>query len=347
MAGAAGHSVAALSLYLGLKESEVRERVAALKLPAAAEKPLRRPVSANPWSVEEVRRLIALWLDNVSVTSIAGALGRTPSSIRGKRRWLGLGVRVRTDLADRPVAQCRATALPWKPTLNIKPILCRLWAPKIGKGAAVAARPEAVPEVRWELGRDAQKDDRFSTLGFAGLSAAAIAKRMLMEFGVYMTEGAVNSRMTRLQIARDRFDIIDVFDEAAVQRRAAEAKRRVGATLRFNAPSSTDRSGGVVRFPATAPPAESSRQASATRAVGPNAHAAISPRWRLKRAEFGRLTRRSHGAVEPCCAAIRLATGREFAKRPWGATAQRLSGSRGAGRVLLARVRAVSCSSCG
>jgi len=32
MAGAAGHSVAALSLYLGLKESEVRERVAALKL---------------------------------------------------------------------------------------------------------------------------------------------------------------------------------------------------------------------------------------------------------------------------------------------------------------------------
>ena len=41
MAGA-GHSVAALSLYLGLKESEVRERIAALGLPAAAEKPLRR-----------------------------------------------------------------------------------------------------------------------------------------------------------------------------------------------------------------------------------------------------------------------------------------------------------------
>jgi hypothetical protein len=231
MAGA-GHSVAALSLYLGLKESEVRERVAALELPAAAEKPLRRPVSANPWSVEEVRRLIALWLDNVSVASIAGALGRTPSSIRGKRRWLGLGGRVRKDLADRPVAQCRATPLPWKPALNIKPILCRLWAPRIGKGTVAAARPETVSEVRWELGRDPQKDDRFSTLGFAGLSAATIAKRMLMEFGVYLTEGAVNSRMTRLQIARDRFDIIDAFDEETVQRRAAEAKRRVGATLR-------------------------------------------------------------------------------------------------------------------
>jgi hypothetical protein len=230
MAGA-GHSVAALSLYLGLKESEVRERIAALDLPAAAERPLRRPVSANPWSVEEVRRLMALWLDNVSVTSIAGALSRTHSSIRGKRRWLGLGVRARKDLADRTVSQCRATPLPWKPTLDIKQILCRLWAPRIGKEAA-GGRADAVAEVQWELGRDAQKDDRFSTLGFAGLSAAVIAKRMLMEFGVYLTEGAVNSRMTRLQIARDRFDIIDVFDEEAVQRRAAEAKRRVGATLR-------------------------------------------------------------------------------------------------------------------
>jgi hypothetical protein len=231
MAGA-GHSVAALSLYLGLKESEVRERVAALDLPAAPEKLLRRPVSANPWSVEEVRRLIALWLDNVSVTSIAGALGRTPSSIRGKRRWLGLGVRARKELADRTVSQCRAIPLPWKPALNIKPILCRLWAPRIGKEATAGARADAVPEVQWELGRDAEKDDRFSTLGFAGLSAAAIAKRMLMEFGVYLTEGAVNSRMTRLQIARDRFDIIEAFDEEAVQRRAADAKRRVGATLR-------------------------------------------------------------------------------------------------------------------
>ena len=135
----AGHSVAALSLYLGLKESEVRERVAALDLPAASEKPLRRPVSANPWSVEEVRRLIALWLDNVSVMSIAGALGRTPSSIRGKRRWLGLGVRLRKDLAHRAVAQCRATPLPWKPTLDIKPILSRLWAPRIGKGAGTGS----------------------------------------------------------------------------------------------------------------------------------------------------------------------------------------------------------------
>jgi hypothetical protein len=111
MAGAC-HSVAALSLYLGLEESEIRNRVAALELPPATETPLRRPASANPWSVDEVRRLIALWLDNVSVASIAGALGRTPGSIRSKRRWLGLGARARKGVVDRPVARCRATTLP-------------------------------------------------------------------------------------------------------------------------------------------------------------------------------------------------------------------------------------------
>ena len=226
----AGHSVAALSLYLGLEEHLVRERIAALDLPAATERPLRRVGSANPWSVEEVRRLIALWLDNVSVKSIAEALRRSVSSVQGKRRWLGLGSRARNTVADRAAAECRTTPLPWKPALNIKPILSRLWAPRTAKGETPGK--ETAAGAQWELGRDAEKDDRFSTLGFAGLSAATIAKRMLMEFGVYLTVGAVNSRLSRLQIVRDRHDLIDRFDEETVQRRAAEAKRRVGAILR-------------------------------------------------------------------------------------------------------------------
>jgi hypothetical protein len=58
MAGA-GHGVAALSFYLGLDEEEVRERAASLGLPEPAEKPPRRPASAKPWSVWDVRLLIA------------------------------------------------------------------------------------------------------------------------------------------------------------------------------------------------------------------------------------------------------------------------------------------------
>ena len=76
--------------------------------------------------------LIALWLDNVSAASIAATLGRSPSSIHGKRRWLGLGVRDRKRLSERPVAECRATALPWKPTFDVDAIVARLFSPRLG-----------------------------------------------------------------------------------------------------------------------------------------------------------------------------------------------------------------------
>ena len=101
---------------------------------------------------------------------------------------------------------------------------------RFGGGRRGEARAPAAKACGWVLGRDAQKDDCGSRpWGSRASAPPAIAKRMLIEFGVYLTEKAVNSRMTRLQIARDRFDIIEAFDEEAVQRRAAEAKRRVGS----------------------------------------------------------------------------------------------------------------------
>ena len=232
---AAGHGVAALSFYLGLDEEEVRERAASLGLPEPAEKPLRRPASAKPWSVWDVRLLIALWLDNVSAASIAATLGRSQSSVHGKRRWLGLGVRDRKRLTERPVVECRATALPWKPTFDVGAIVARLFSPRLGRLPVI---PEIDPlvqfpvDVKWVLGRDKDKDERFSILGFAGLKAPAIAERMLVEFGVRLTESAVNNRISRLQIVRDRREMISEYDEGAVERRAAEAMKRLGATLR-------------------------------------------------------------------------------------------------------------------
>ena len=87
-------------------------------------------------------------------------------------------------------------------------------------------------EVKWELGRDKEKDQRFLVLGFAGLRAPAIARRMLVEFGVRLTNLAVNNRISRLQIVCERRDMISECDEEAVERRAAEAMKRLGATLR-------------------------------------------------------------------------------------------------------------------
>lgn len=233
MAGA-GHGVAALSFYLGLDEAEVRERASSLGLAEPVEKPLRRATAANPWSLGDVRLLIALWLDNISAASIAATVGRSPSSIHGKRRWLGLGVRDRKRLMERPVAECRATALPWKPLIDVSAIVARLFRPTPGIGVVPEIDPlvQFPVEVKWALGRDMEKDERFSVLGFAGLRAPAIARRMLVEFGVLLTESAVNNRISRLQIVRDRRDMTSDYDAESVLRRSAEAKKRLGATLR-------------------------------------------------------------------------------------------------------------------
>jgi hypothetical protein len=225
MAGA-GHSVAALSLYLGLREADVRKKIAALGLPQASEKPLRRPTSKHPWTVSEVRRLIALWLDEVSVGSIAATLARSSSGIHSKRRWLGLGVRDRKGLSERTPTECRALRLPWKPTVDVSEIVAWLRRPELG------ARAPAAKSSRWVLGRDGAFDMRCSILAFAGLRSSAIADRLRIEFGLELSVKAVDNRISRLQIVRDRAEMIDAFDEEVVQRRAAEVMREVGATLR-------------------------------------------------------------------------------------------------------------------
>ena len=224
MAGA-GHSVAALSFYLGLREADVRKRIAALGLPEAPEGRLRRSSSKYPWTVDQVRRLITLWLDNVSVGSIAATLGRSTSSVQSKRRWLGLGVRERNEVSDRNRTECKAARLPWKPTQNVTEIA--LWMRTPGIGPAPAAKAYG-----WELGRDETIDMRFSILAFGGLRSPAIVERLRIEFGLELTVKAVNNRISRLQIERERAEMVDAFDEELVQRQAAEVMRRLGATVR-------------------------------------------------------------------------------------------------------------------
>jgi hypothetical protein len=230
----AGHGMAALSLNLGLARDEIETRIAALGLPKPHEKPLRRPTSQRPWMVDDVRRLIALWLDNVGARSIAETFGRSPASVHGKRRWLGLAPRERALIAERPAAECLAVALPWRPTIDVSAIVA-LAAPepgKWGKKEEPTPTPQVPTDAKWALGRDREKDMRFSILGFAGLRAPAIAKRMLIEFGVRLTDSAVNNQVSRLQIVRERSGLMDDYDAEIVERRAKEAMTRLGAVLR-------------------------------------------------------------------------------------------------------------------
>jgi hypothetical protein len=233
----AGHGVAALSLYLGIGEAKVRDRARELGLPQPQEKKLRRVVAANPWSVENVRRLIALWLDNAAAGSIGETLGRSSSSIHNKRRWLGLGVRNRKEVARRPVVECARVPLPWRPILDVS--ISEILPGALGTDQSRSA-PDANPPigvdfrepVEWELGRDREKDERFSVLGFAGLRSEGIAERMQIEFGVRLTKKAVDNRISRLQILRDRHDLMDHYDALIVEQRASKAKAHFGATLR-------------------------------------------------------------------------------------------------------------------
>jgi hypothetical protein len=233
----AGHGVAALSLYLGIGEARIRGRARELGLPPPNEKKLRRVVAANPWSVQHVRRLIALWLDNAAPGSIGETLGRSSSSIHGKRRWLGLGVRNRKEVAKRPVAECARVPLPWRPILDVYGSEISLRAQGAGQSTSAPdskplIRVDSPEPVEWELGRDREKDERFSVLGFAGLRSETIAERMQIEFGVRLTKKAVDNRISRLQIVRDRDDLIDHYDAEIVEQRAGRAKAHLGATLR-------------------------------------------------------------------------------------------------------------------
>ena len=132
-------------------------------------------------------------------------------------------------------------------------------------------------DVKWVLGRDKDKDKRFSILGFAGLRTPAIAERMLVEFGVRLTNSAVNNRISRLQIVRDRRDMICEYDEDAVERRAAEAMERLGASC-VHAPNSIARSGGARRKADTVRPAGNSTPRNSRR-VKLNGLAETCWRW--------------------------------------------------------------------
>jgi hypothetical protein len=120
--------------------------------------------------------------------------------------------------------------LPWRPILNVAGLETQL----ISRAASQStSAPHAEPPIRvdlpepieWELGRDREKNERFSVLGFAGLRSEMIAD-------VHLTKKAVDNRISRLQIVRDRHDLMDRYDAKIVEQRAGRAKAHFGATLR-------------------------------------------------------------------------------------------------------------------
>ncbi len=175
----------------------VDERAAALDLPRPHDRPMRKS-GPRGWSIADVQRFIALWLDNAATKSIAASIARSTGSLYYKRKWLGLESRTRSELRQRSLEECAATPLLWTPL----PAVDTIAAPTEERAVGLQERPKR--EERW----NSDRSKRCSSLAFAGLSNGAIAARMTLEFGlesgVAFTAKAIADQLCRLQVFRDR-----------------------------------------------------------------------------------------------------------------------------------------------
>lgn len=97
---AQGHGREACAAYLGLSDEQLMSRVVHLNLPTPGDCPMRVGHGSHAWDVAAIRRLIDLWIRDLTTSRIATLLGRSPSGVRSKARWLGLYRRARNSLLD-------------------------------------------------------------------------------------------------------------------------------------------------------------------------------------------------------------------------------------------------------
>jgi hypothetical protein len=207
-AGLGGISIAEL---LGLTIEEVSERASALGAPKPHDRPARK-LGPRGWSTGEVRLFIAVWIDNVATKSIATTIGRSAGAIYAKRRRLGLESRQRSETRERSIEACVATPLPWET-------------------AAVASAPERsekTPRMKWTEATEV----RCAMLALAGLNNKAVAKQLTIELGSEVTEHAVKSKVNRLQIVRDRKDMMTEYVEELIEPRANARMKALRMQLR-------------------------------------------------------------------------------------------------------------------
>ena len=197
----AGLGRSAISEFLGVGIEEVDQRVIDLGAPRPHDRPMRKP-GPRGWSTIEVRTFTALWLDDVAIKSIAAAIGRSPGGLYSKRRRLGLDPRPRSATRERSAEACLAIRLPW---------------------TAIAAQDEIVSAPETTSAASFWNEEttmRCSMLAMAGLNNAAVAKQLTIEFGRSVTESAVKCRVNRLQIVRDRKDMMAEYVEELIEPRA-------------------------------------------------------------------------------------------------------------------------------
>jgi hypothetical protein len=286
----AGLGIEALALYLGGARVDLLERVAALGLEIPHDRPMRRAGGKNPWAPEDVRRLVALWIDGVQVRSIAEALGRSRGGIYAKRRRIGLPPRSRASLRYLLTDECRAIVAPWvllpdcvtllipKTNATTPPTLLSSAAGAADDVQAFCLNPsqpavidptsidhdpfnppaprEKTPSrrgVKKRATRDGSfswanprsgltyenrlklslADQRLSELAFGGLQSSTIAEIMSDEFGRPLNKCAIDNRISRLEIIRDRNALSSEYIPEEIMEKARVNKSALGAAVGF------------------------------------------------------------------------------------------------------------------
>jgi hypothetical protein len=103
---------------------------------------------------------------------------------------------------------------------------------------AIANPPKAKKQsTLWEWdtkkGTMSEKDKRLAVLAFAGIRSAKIAEIMSAEFGRKVSKCAIDNKIFRLEIIREKNDLIDSFDPEKVEELARRRQQELKAELRF------------------------------------------------------------------------------------------------------------------
>ena len=93
-----GQGMQALCFLFSVTADRLLAEVVRLDLPTPPDKPFRVNTRSNAWTAVEVQTLMQLWTTTLNGSAIARHMGRSPGSVRGKAKSIGLPSRGRSGL---------------------------------------------------------------------------------------------------------------------------------------------------------------------------------------------------------------------------------------------------------
>jgi len=114
-----GHGLRALCFFFAISAELLLDTIVRCGLPTPPDRPYRIYCRASAWTPDQIQQLMTFWPTGAYATVIAERIGRSPTSVRYKAKWLGLPARPRSSLR-REISE--ASLLRLMPAAAIGPI---------------------------------------------------------------------------------------------------------------------------------------------------------------------------------------------------------------------------------